>query len=237
MSYPVVENPVTGERGIIQHSPADNHSALVADLYARPGAAVVGEHVHPGATESFTVVRGRLGMRIDGEDSEAGPGTRVVIPPNTPHDWWNISDETTWVIVEVAPGRRFEQMIRNLFGLAAAGRTDDTGRPGLLQAALLAREFDDTIRFTSPPRALQKPLFTVLAPLARRRGLRGSYSEYERHSGEVIHHLEPLPADIADLLPSTVTSGRDINRARLGPKDPSPKPGPQQATTRSQSAD
>jgi hypothetical protein len=92
-------------------------------------------------------------------------------------------------------------MIRNLFGLAADGRTDGGGRPSLLQAALLAREFDDTIRFTSPPRALHKPLFAALAPLARLRGLRGSYPEYERHSGENVEHLESLPEHIAALLP------------------------------------
>src|SRR4051794_38781913 len=46
-------------------------------------------------------------------------------------------------------------------------------KPGL--SALLAGEFDDTVRFTGPPRALQKPLFAALAPLARLRGLRGSF--------------------------------------------------------------
>ena len=47
------------------------------------------------------------------------------------------------------PGRRFEAMIRNLFGISADGRTDRRGGLSLLQAALLAREVDDTIRFTS----------------------------------------------------------------------------------------
>jgi quercetin dioxygenase-like cupin family protein len=202
VSYQVVENPVTGERGIIRRPPADNQAMLVADLYAEPGAAVTGEHLHPHSTEAFTVIRGRLGMRIDGTESEAGPGTRVVIPPNTRHDWWNVGDQTAWVIVEVTPGARFEAMIRNLFGLAADGRTDRAGRPGLLQAALLAREFDDTIRFTSPPRALQKPLFAALAPLARLRGLRGSYPHYLRHTGEIVEHVEPLPEEIATMLPS-----------------------------------
>ena len=86
------------------------------------------------------------------------------------------------------------------FGLAAAGRTDAKGRPGLLQASLIAREFDDTMRLTSPPRFVQRPLFAALAPLARRRGLRGSYPEYLRHTGEVLHELEPLPPEIERLL-------------------------------------
>ena len=50
--------------------------------------------------------------------------------------------------------------------------------PSLLQLVLLAREFDDAIRFTRPPRCVQRLLFPLLAPLARWRGYRGSYQEY-----------------------------------------------------------
>lgn len=182
MRYPVIENPITGERGIVRRTPDSDSAPLVADLYARPGAAVAGEHVHPHSTEAFTVVRGTLQFRLDGVERRAEPGTRVVIPPNTPHDWWNAGEDTAWVILEVDPGRRFETMIRNLFGLAVDGQTDRKGRPSLLQAALLAREFDDTIRFTSPPRAIQRPLFAALAPIARLRGLHGSYPRYDHPS-------------------------------------------------------
>ncbi len=80
--------------------------------------------------------------------------------------------------VEVRPGARFEEMILNAFGLARDGRVDARGRPNLLQLALFAREFDDVIRFTRPPRAAQRALFGLLAPLARLAGYRGSYPEY-----------------------------------------------------------
>jgi quercetin dioxygenase-like cupin family protein len=206
MTYPVIENPVTGERGIVRRTPRTDTDPLVADLYARPGAAVVGEHLHPYAAEAFTVIRGQLGTRINRQQGLAGPGTRIEIPAGTPHDWWNAGDDTAWVIVEVTPGRRFEAMIRNMFGLAADGRTDRRGRPNLLQVALLAREFDDTIRFTRPPRAVQKPLFAALAPLARLRGLRGSYPAYETETRDVVEHLEALPEHLASLLPATTPS-------------------------------
>ena len=131
VGYPVIDNPVTGERGIVRCTPNSDGAPLVADLYARPGAAVVGEHIHPHSTESFTVVRGILGLRLDGLESRAEAGTRVVIPPGTPHDWWNAGTGTAWVIVEVDPGRRFEALIRNMYGLARDGRTehDRTPRP------------------------------------------------------------------------------------------------------------
>ena len=99
MSHPVIENPVTGERGIVRQAPGPSRPGLVADLYARPGAAVVGEHVHPASTETFTVVRGTLGIRLDGTERLATAGTRVVVPPGSPHDWWNAGDDTAWVVV------------------------------------------------------------------------------------------------------------------------------------------
>jgi mannose-6-phosphate isomerase-like protein (cupin superfamily) len=212
MVHPVIENPVTGERGIVRVAPHGDDAPLVADLYARPGAAVVGEHVHPRSRETFTVVRGALGVRVDGVEREVEPGTRVVIPPGTPHDWWNAGADTAWVIVEVDPGGRFETMIRNLFGLARDGRTDAKGRPGLLQAALLSREFDDTLRFTNPPRAVQRPLFAALAPLARMRGLQGRYPEYDRNDRDNVAALEPLPPEIAALIPA-LSGGTDLRAA------------------------
>jgi hypothetical protein len=82
------------------------------------------------------------------------------------------------VVVEVEPAARFEAALRNGFGLAQDGKTDARGMPNLLQLALLAREFDDVIRYTSPPRFVQRILFGVLAPVARLCGYRGSYPEY-----------------------------------------------------------
>jgi hypothetical protein len=69
-------------------------------------------------------------------------------------------------------------MIKNLYGLAQDGKTDAKGKPGLLQASLFAREFEDVLRFTKPTRTVQKVLFGVLAPIARLLGYRGSYPEY-----------------------------------------------------------
>jgi hypothetical protein len=49
--------------------------------------------------------------------------------------------------------------------------------------AVIADAFDDVIRFTRPPRAVQRVLFAVLAPLGRARGRRATYPH---HRGVVI---------------------------------------------------
>ena len=175
----IYDNPVTGERAIVRVGTDEtNGERLVIDIQARPGAPGAGEHIHPSMDERLTVLRGRVGILIDGRQSVAGPGDWVHFPPGVAHDWWNAGEGEAHVVMEVRPPARFEERLRNLLGLAQDGRTDANGTPGLLQLALLTREFDDVIRFTKPHRLIRKVLFALLAPVARLRGYRGSYPEY-----------------------------------------------------------
>lgn len=175
----VVENSVTGERAVVRVGTEETGGErLVVDLYVRPGGAVAGEHVHPVIEETFTVVGGRVGLRVAGVEDVAGPGAVLHVPPGTAHDWWNAGEEEAHVVVEVSLAARFEEAIANIFGLAQDGKTNAKGMPNPLQAAVFAREFEDVMYFTTPPRFVQKMLFGVLAPIARLLGYRGSYPEY-----------------------------------------------------------
>lgn len=179
MKADVYENPVTGERAVIRaKAEAATGDRLIADLYIRPGGAVVGEHFHPNLEERFVVIRGRVGFSVNGKKSEASPGQSVIVPAGTPHDWWNAGPEEALVRVEISPGARFQAMVMNLFGLAQDGKTNRKGMPNLLQLALIAREFSDVVCFTKPPVPVQKVLFGFLAFLGRLCGLRGSYDYY-----------------------------------------------------------
>jgi len=182
----VIENNVTGERAIVLVGTEESGDGkVVVFLGVRPGGAVVGEHVHSTLTERFRVVCGRLGARIDGSESELGPGDEVTIPPGVVHDWWNAGDEEAQVVVEIDPGRRFEIMLSTLFGLANDGLTNEKGMPHLLQAAVIASEFRDVVEFVRPPRVVQRVLFAVLAPIGRALGYRPWYERYLRPHARV----------------------------------------------------
>lgn len=197
----VLENPVTGERGVVRVAPQESNGyLLVADVYVRPGGAVMGEHIHPSYTETYTMLRGRLAVRRDGRDLDLAPGMRLGIAPATPHDFWNSGRDEVRFVLEVQPATRFVSMIRNLFLLAQDGKTDAQGRPGLLQGVAYGREFADACRFTSPPPAVQRVMFGLLGPLARLAGRRGSYPEYESRPLPVVDP-EPVPPEIAALVP------------------------------------
>jgi quercetin dioxygenase-like cupin family protein len=177
----VWENPVTCEHATIIELPHHNpERRAVAELIARVGARVVGEHRHPGMIERCTVLDGELTMKRDGQVSILRQGESATIAPNVWHDWWNASDRDARVRVEVTPGERFAHMIETFFGLARLGYTDAQGMPHLLQLLLCAREFSDVIVFRSPPLAVQRVLFGVLAPFARWRGYRATYPQLSR---------------------------------------------------------
>ena len=188
----VYENPVTGERVVIRVGAEEcGGELLVADLYVRPDGASMGGHVHPGIEEGFTVVRERLGYRLEGREGVAEPGQHLHVPHGTTHDWWNAGEEEARIIVEISPAARFEEMFKNLLGLAQDGKTDAKGRPRLLQAALFAKEFDDVIRLTKPRRSVRRLLFGALATVARLLGHRGSYPEYLRRPPREVVEVEP----------------------------------------------
>lgn len=193
----VIENPVTGERVVARVGTEDSGGGLlVVDGYIRPGGAVTGEHVHPAIEETFTVVRGRVGFRLDGRESIAELGQRLRVPAGMAHDWWNAGEEEAHIVVEISPATRFEEMALNLFGLAQDGKTNSKGMPNLLQAAIFAREFRDVLYFTKPPLLVQRLLFGALAVVARLFGYRGSYPAYmERGPSERIE-VEPWTSPV-----------------------------------------
>jgi quercetin dioxygenase-like cupin family protein len=177
----VWENPVTRERATILTLPQENPDGRVAaELTALVGARVVGEHRHPAIVERFTVLEGELTLKLRGRTSILREGETAIVEAGEWHDWWNASDRDARVRVEITPGERFAHMIETLFGLARLGHTNSKGMPHPLQLALFAREFSDVIVFRSPPPAVQRAIFGVLAPLARRRGYRATYPQISR---------------------------------------------------------
>ena len=180
----VFTNPVTGERCVVRESDEEAGRGLV-DLYVTPGGAVAGEHLHPNLRERFSVIEGTVGVRLDGREEIAGPGQEVEVPAGVAHDWWNAGDDTAHVLVEIEgpSAARFEQMLVTIFGLAHDGKVNKKGMPDPLQLAVIAKEFDDVIQFTKPPRAVQKVLFGILAPIGRAVGKK---AVYDHHPGVVI---------------------------------------------------
>lgn len=190
----VFANPVTGERAVILTDPRDHRDRVLAShLYVTPGGRVAVAHRHPTITERFHVIAGRVGFLIGKEKRELGPGEGAEVPPGTLHDWWQVGEDTAEVVVEVAPGDRFVEMVGTFFGLARDGKCDAKGVPRPPQLAVSARGYRDVMEVASPPPAVQALLFGPMAAIGRARGLKPSYERY-LESDEVV---EPDPRALA----------------------------------------
>jgi quercetin dioxygenase-like cupin family protein len=168
-----LENPVTGEVMIFRRTAKETGAeSVVVETIVRPHGFVAAAHVHPFQTERFEVLEGRVGFRIDGKELEAGPGDVAVVPPGTPHRFWNAGEKDARFQVEVRPALQFESLIETMFTLAAQGKTNRRGLPNPLQLAVIARAHFDTVRLPFPPVALQRAGLALGAPLGRLLGYR-----------------------------------------------------------------
>jgi len=73
-----------------------------------PGATLIG-HRHAHA-ETYYITKGKGRMRIDGVESEIGPGTAIYIPPDAQHSCRCDSD-TPLEFIFTFPCDRFEEVV------------------------------------------------------------------------------------------------------------------------------
>jgi quercetin dioxygenase-like cupin family protein len=180
-------NPTTGEHLVVLVAPTiANGGLLVADVFVPPGGSGIGDHLHPGVEEVVTVKRGHLDLRVGGAYRVAIPGDRVEIPAGVVHDWWNAGDYDAHVRLEACPGHRLLEAIATLYAAAGEPAARRGGRPSWLQLVLLARAFDDVFVLRRLPRWAARAAHALLAPMARRRGVRASYPD-------LLARLSPAP--------------------------------------------
>ncbi|MGH3081956.1 MAG: cupin domain-containing protein [Gaiellaceae bacterium] len=168
-----LENPVTGEV-LVFHRTAEETGgeSVLVEVIVRPHGFVAAAHVHPFQTERFEVLEGRLGLRVDGKELEAGPGEVAVVQPGTPHRFWNAGEEDARFQCEVRPALQFESLIETMFTLAAQGKTNRKGLPNPLRLAVIAKAHFDTVRLPFPPDTLQRLGLALAAPLGKSLGYR-----------------------------------------------------------------
>jgi hypothetical protein len=80
------------------------------------------------------------------------------------------------MLAEFTPAGNMLSFFETYCGFAREGRADDKGGPPFLAIAAACRHWD--MYLATPPVALQKVLFALLGPLARRRGYRPAYDRF-----------------------------------------------------------
>ena len=171
-----IVNPRTGQRMIFRQTAGDTGGTLLRlETLNPPHGAAEPEHVHVRQESSAEVLAGTLHFRVRDEVRVVRAGEKIVIPPNTPHRFWNEGEEDARAIQEFRPALRTELFFETLFGLARDGKLNDKGMPSLLQLAVMTPAFGDEIRPTSPPWPLLRVIAWLLGPIAHARGYRSVY--------------------------------------------------------------
>jgi len=175
-----IVNSRTGQQMIFRQTARDTNGALLQIETINPlhGPAEP-EHIHKRQESSAEVLEGTLHFKVRGEVRVVQAGEKIVIPPDTPHQFWNSGEEDARAIQEFRPALRTEDFFETLFGLARDEKLNERGMPSLLQLAVLVPAFGDEIRPTSPPWPLLRAITWLLGPIARARGYRSVYPQYQ----------------------------------------------------------
>ena len=167
----VLTNPVTGMSLRILRSAADTGGALLEmEAGYRPGSAVPPPHFHPLQEEWFVILEGGMRAVVGGVRRDLVAGDSLMIPAGESHAMWNPGTVDARVSWQVRPALRTQEFFEVFCALAAQGKVDAHGVPGLLDLALLMPHFRSEIRVTRPPAWIQRLVFGALGPVARALG-------------------------------------------------------------------
>lgn len=171
-----MENPGSGQRLIFRKTAQDTGGELleVESVYTKPTSSRPPVHYHPRQEERFEVLSGRLNILVDGQERTLEEGEILIVPPGVPHEMWapEAGARVNW---QTRPALKTEAFFETVWGLAKDGKVNDKGVPNLLQLALIAREYEDEFRLASPPWAVQRALFGLLAPVGKLLGYHVRY--------------------------------------------------------------
>jgi len=182
----------------------------VESVYTKPSPSRPPLHYHPRQEERFEVLSGKLHTLIDGEERTLTEGKVLVVPPRIPHGMWS-EEAGTRVNWQTRPALKTETFFETLWGLARDGKTNDKGVPHFLQAAVIAREYEQEYRLVSPPQAVQRVLFGSLGVVGRTLGYRGRYPYPRNDLKETLaregeHSPTAPPARIGGILGMAILS-------------------------------
>jgi quercetin dioxygenase-like cupin family protein len=144
--------------------------ALEMEWVLAPRSAGTPVHVHPSATESYTVLEGTLDLYVAGTWRTLTVGETASVAPGVAHTFRNAAGYPARVYNTHAPAMRFGDYFESLHrvvssGLVAPGRM--TFR-AMMYLSMVMASFEPEIVSRRPPQVLVK----ALARLARLAGFR-----------------------------------------------------------------
>lgn len=146
---------------------------LILEGFCAPMAGP-GFHTHLRQDEGVTVLAGKIGYQIFGQEPcYGGPGDSVTFERGVPHRFWNAGEQELHISGWINPA---ENVVYFLSALYDAFNQGDNNRPEIFDGSYLAHRFKDEYDVPDTPVFVKK----VVMPMVRFIGnLLGKYRKFE----------------------------------------------------------
>jgi len=174
-----VRNPAIGHRITFLQTADQTNGELLQIMYAvetPESKPAIPLHIHLQCAERFEVVEGQLGVILDGDQRQLGVAEQLLIPPGTPHTFWNAGEGELRFITDVRPPGQLQTYWETVFGLAEDNKVGKNGLSNLLQLAVVAPMADSY--FPGVPVIETKGITPVLGFIGRLAGYKAKYPQY-----------------------------------------------------------
>lgn len=162
---PIYKDTVT----FLETSAETGHQYSLGELTLLPGGGNP-PHYHTAFKETFTAVKGNLGLRLRNKEIFLRPGEHYVVPIGEVHNFFNPGKEEITFRVKFTPGHEgMEHALRIAYGLATDGLTDQKGMPKSLVAAALIMEMGNS--YPTGFFSVLRPFLSYLARKAKKKGV------------------------------------------------------------------
>lgn len=169
-----IENKILGDKARFLITSEDSKGELMrGEMWLKPNAQGPPLHYHPIQSETFEVVRGKLGLEVDGKKMVFGPGEKYTVQPNSAHKWYNAGEEELYMIAELRPALKTEFFLESMYSLAQQDKVNKVGLPGTLQFAAILNECPGELYIVGPPIIAQKFMAKVVGRFAKLIGYKG----------------------------------------------------------------
>lgn len=131
-------------------------------------------HVHFRQDESLTVIQGRMGVQMPGQEPKFyGEGDSAEFEAGMPHRFWNAGEELLICRGWIRPAHNIEYFLTEIYrSTAANGGT----RPSPFDAAWLMHKYRSEFDMMEIPRFVRRVLFPILRRIGQWQGRHRKYA-------------------------------------------------------------
>jgi mannose-6-phosphate isomerase-like protein (cupin superfamily) len=171
----IIENPVIGDKLQFLVTAEDSKGELLkVKLWNKIGAQGPPEHMHPKQIETFEVISGTAGIKLNGREHILTAGQTITVPMNAPHKFRNAGEDELIMIAELKPALRTEYFLESVYSLAKKGKVNKDSVPkNFLHFMTILNEHYGESFIVGPPVPAQKILAKFAGGLGKLLGHKG----------------------------------------------------------------